>query len=124
MMWKINKIVNNTRFLIFPWVKINNLASKALSVAAKRISSDWKDRYGFEPVLLETFVDVAFYKGTCYQAANWVEIGMTSGRGRMDRHTHIYLLLRRFLFIHYTLTFGCILLMNQANESVRLTCLT
>ncbi|MEX1029767.1 MAG: DUF4338 domain-containing protein [Paenibacillaceae bacterium] len=84
---RLYKIVNNTRFLIFPWVKVSNLASKALSVAAKRISSDWKDRYGFEPVLLETFVDVAFYKGTCYRAANWVEIGMTSGRGRMDRHT-------------------------------------
>ncbi len=80
-------IVNNTRFLIFPWVKVKNLASKALSLAAKRLRIDWQERYGFEPVLLETFVDVEHYKGTCYQAANWIKIGLTAGRGRMDRHT-------------------------------------
>ena len=83
---RLHWIVNNTRFLIFPWVKVKNLASKALSLAAKRIGSDWKERYGFEPVLLETFVDVEHYKGTCYQAANWIKLGLTVGRGRMDRH--------------------------------------
>lgn len=84
---RLHWIVNNTRFLIFPWVNVKNLASKALSLAAKRIQSDWQERYGFKPVLLETFVDVEFYKGTCYQAANWVKLGLTAGRGRMDRHT-------------------------------------
>lgn len=83
---RLHRIVNNTRFLIFPWVHVKNLASKALSLAAKRIRSDWQERYGFEPVLLETFVDIELYKGTCYQAANWVKIGLTTGRGRMDRH--------------------------------------
>jgi hypothetical protein len=79
-----------TRFLIFPWVKVKNLASKTLSLAAKQVPLDWKERYGFEPVLLETFVDVEKYKGTCYQAANWVKLGLTAGRGRMDRqHKHL-----------------------------------
>ena len=83
---RLHLIVNNTRFLIFPWVQVKNLASKALSLAIKQVSLDWKERYGFEPVLLETFVDVEKYKGTCYQAANWVKLGLTAGRGRMDRH--------------------------------------
>lgn len=81
----LHRIVNNTRFLIFPWVKVKNLASKALSLAAKRIRFDWRERYGFEPLLLETFVDAERYTGTCYQAANWVKLGLTTGRGRMDR---------------------------------------
>lgn len=84
---RLHLIVNNTRFLIFPWVKVKNLASKALSLAAKRVCIDWQERYGFEPVLLETFVDVELYKGTCYQAANWVKLGLTRGRGRMDQYS-------------------------------------
>lgn len=83
---RLHLIVNNTRFLIFPWVKVKNLASKSLSLAAKQVPLDWKERYGFEPVMLETFVDVEKYKGTCYQAANWIKLGLTVGRGRMDRH--------------------------------------
>lgn len=82
----LNGIVNNSRFLIFPWVKIKNLASKALSLAAKRVRSDWKDRYNYEPVLLETFVDKEKYDGTCYKAANWIYLGDTKGRGRQDRN--------------------------------------
>jgi len=82
----LNGIVNNTRFLIFPWVKIKNLASKALSLAAKRIRSDWKERYNYEPVLLETFVDEKRYTGACYKAANWIYLGKTKGRGRQDRY--------------------------------------
>lgn len=84
---RLHLIVNNTRFLIFPWVKIKNLASKALSLARQQILVDWRERYGFEPVLLETFVDIELYKGTCYQADNWVYLGETKGRGRMDRYT-------------------------------------
>jgi len=82
----LNLIINNTRFLIFPWVQVKNLASKVLSLAIKQVSSDWFNRYGYEPVLLETFVDTEKYKGTCYRAANWVYIGNTTGRGRMDRY--------------------------------------
>jgi len=82
----LNGIVNNTRFLIFPWVKIKNLASKALSLAAKRVQSDWKERYNYKPVLLETFVDKEKYDGVCYKAANWIYLGDTKGRGRQDRN--------------------------------------
>jgi hypothetical protein len=83
---RLHLVVNNTRFLIFPWVHVKNLASKALSLAVKRIGYDWQDRYGYSPVLLETFVDPEEYRGTCYKAANWVMLGWTAGRGRMDRH--------------------------------------
>ena len=83
---RLNFIVNNTRFLLFPWVRVKNLASKALSLAARRIRSDWQGRYGYSPVLLETFVDPSKYRGTCYKAANWIFLGYTAGRGRMDRY--------------------------------------
>jgi len=83
---RLHGIVNNTRFLIFPWVQIENLASKALAMAAKRLRADWQKRYGYVPVLLETFVDMAHYAGTCYLAANWLDLGETVGRGRMDRY--------------------------------------
>jgi hypothetical protein len=54
---RLNWVTANTRFLLFPWVQIKNLASKALSLAAQRIRSDWQQRYGYGPVLLETFVE-------------------------------------------------------------------
>lgn len=84
---RLNRVVANTRFLIFPWVRIRNLASKALALAVQRIGADWQQRYGYAPVLLETFVETARYQGTSYQAANWIPLGLTAGRGRMDRHT-------------------------------------
>jgi len=83
---RVNLIVNNTRFLVFPWVQVKNLASKALSLAVKRIRHDWRERYGYSPVLLETFVDPEIYQGTCYRAANWICLGQSAGRGRMDRY--------------------------------------
>lgn len=79
-------IVNNSRFLIFPWVRLKNLASKSLSLVAKRLPDDWQHRYGYRPVLLETFVDEAKYTGACYKAANWLLVGKSLGRGRMDRY--------------------------------------
>lgn len=84
---RLSYVVNNSRFLLFPWVKVKHLASHVLSLAAKQIRPDWQARYGYEPVLLETFVDVARYKGTSYQASNWIYLGQTAGRGRMDRYT-------------------------------------
>ena len=81
------KIVANSRFLILPTVKVPNLASHVLSLAADRLPGDWRARYGLSPVLLETFVDSTRYRGTCYRAANWVYLGRTQGRGRQDR-TH------------------------------------
>lgn len=96
---RLNWVVANTRFLIFPWVRIRNLASKALSLAAGRIRQDWEQRYGYGPVLLETFVEAERYRGTCYQAANWIRLGMTAGRGRMDRHTR-YLSTPKLIYVY------------------------
>ena len=81
----LQKIISNSRFLIFPWVQVKNLASSVLSLAAKTVPHDWIDCYGRRPVLMETLVDGKQYNGTCYQAANWVFVGETTGRGRMDR---------------------------------------
>ena len=79
-------IVNNSRFLLLPWVKVHNLASHVLGMAVRRIQEDWLTEYFYAPVLLETFIDLANYRGTCYRAANWQGIGTTKGRGRQDRH--------------------------------------
>ncbi len=79
-------IVNHSRFLILPWVRVKGLASKILAQCARRVPQDWQTRYGYRPLLLETLVDSERFRGTCYQAANWIRLGMTQGRGRMDRH--------------------------------------
>ncbi|MDB5974588.1 MAG: hypothetical protein JWR07_1348 [Nevskia sp.] len=81
----LSKVVGNSRFLILPGVEVPNLASHVLSLAVKRLPADWEKCYGITPVLLETFVDRAHYRGTCYRAANWMPIGQTRGRGRQDR---------------------------------------
>jgi hypothetical protein len=96
---RLNWVVNNSRFLIFPWVRIANLASKALALAARRLGEDWQRRYGYRPVLLETFVDPGRYRGTCYQAANWIRLGVTAGRGRLDRHTQ-YLSTPKMIYVY------------------------
>lgn len=74
-------VINNTRFLIFPWVEIQHLASHVLGQLARRVREDWQQRWGYEPLLLETFVDPAEYSGTCYRAAGWIEVGRTTGQG-------------------------------------------
>ena len=81
----LQKIINNSRFLIFPWVKVKNLASSVLALAVKTVPDDWQRCYGYRPVLMETLVDRKRFKGTCYKAANWIQMGKTTGRGRMDR---------------------------------------
>lgn len=96
---RLNLVLNNSRFLIFPWVRIRNLASKALSIAAKRIRSDWLTRYGYRPVLLETFVDPEQYRGTCYQAANWALLGQTTGRGR-NTNRNQYLSTPKLIYVY------------------------
>jgi hypothetical protein len=80
----LHLVVNNARFLILPWVHSPNLASKILSLLAKRIPEDWQHRYGYRPVLLETFVECDRFRGTCYKAANWIHVGITKGRGKLD----------------------------------------
>lgn len=78
-------VVNHSRFLILPWVRVPNLASHILSLAARQMPNDWLAAYRAQPVLLETLVDATRYHGGCYRAANWTEVGLTQGRGRMDR---------------------------------------
>jgi hypothetical protein len=83
---RLNLIINNSRYLIFPWVRIKNLASKVLSLAVKQLQEDWLKEYCYAPVLIETFVDLEHFKGTCYKASNWIYLGETKGRGRQDRY--------------------------------------
>ncbi len=80
----LHLVVNNARFLILPWVQSKNLASRILSLVSKQIASDWEERYNYRPVLLETFVEKKRFYGTCYKAANWICVGDTQGRGKLD----------------------------------------
>lgn len=81
----LQRVVCNSRFLVLPWVNVRNLASTILSLVARRVAADWPEQYGIEPYLLETLVDGTRFHGTCYRAAGWIELGSTTGRGRMDR---------------------------------------
>ena len=81
----LSSIVCNSRFLIVPRVKVKNLASYALSKCIKQLKEDWHEQYNIKPVVLETFVQRDRFKGSSYQAANWIHIGSTKGRGRQDR---------------------------------------
>lgn len=78
-------LVNNSRFLLLPWVHARNLASRILALVCHRLPDDWQGRYGYRPLLAETFVDKERFAGTCYKAANWLCVGETQGRGKMDR---------------------------------------
>ena len=85
----LHLIVNNARFLILPWVTSKNLASRILAGLAKRLPQDWQNRYAHRPLLLETFVEKNRFCGTCYRAANWIHVGQTKGRGKLDqKHLH------------------------------------
>ncbi len=77
---RLELVVNNSRFIVFPWVEVKFLASKALSTALRQLADDWDALHGFRPLLAETFVDVTKFDATCYRAANWQKIGMTKGR--------------------------------------------
>lgn len=81
----LHKVVNNVRFLILPWVRVEHLASKVLSFNLRALPSDWRCFYSQEIALAETFVDTERFAGTCYKAANWIRIGETKGRGKYDR---------------------------------------
>jgi hypothetical protein len=79
----LHLVVNNARFLILPWVNSKNLASKILGLVARQLPHDWQHRYGYRPLLLETFVEKNRFIGTCYRAANWHHLGQTKGRGKL-----------------------------------------
>jgi len=82
---QLQRVVNNTRFLVLPWVKVKHLASCVLGQVARRIDADWRRKYGHGVDWLETFVDRERYRGVCYRAANWRCVGSTQGRSRQDR---------------------------------------
>lgn len=81
----LERIVGMSRFLIRPTVHCRNLASQVLGMVLRRFRQDFETRYALEPLLVESFVDTEEFAGTCYQAANWVKVGRTQGRGRQDR---------------------------------------
>jgi len=79
-------IVNNSRFLILPWIHSKGLASRVLSMAIRRLQTDWQQKYNYRPVLAETFVERDRFEGTSYKAAGWLCVGETKGRGKLDVH--------------------------------------
>ena len=95
----LHLVVNNARFLILPWVRCRNLASRLLSLATRRLAQDWQDRYGYGPVLVETFVQTPRFRGTCYKAANWIYLGETQGRGKLDIE-HTAQLPKKAIWVH------------------------
>ena len=83
----IGLIAYNTRYLLLPWVSVEHLASHLLGRIARVISADWQRLYGHPIYFLETFIDPQRFRGTCYFAANWIRLGVTTGRGK-DARTH------------------------------------
>jgi hypothetical protein len=78
----VRLLAYNTRFLILPWVVVPHLASHLLARMARQLSADWQALYGHPIYFLETFVDPQRFRGTCYRAANWIHLGVTTGRGK------------------------------------------
>jgi SRSO17 transposase len=81
----LNQLASNSRFVILPWVKIPNLASHVLSLNIARLRKDWQQRFNHRLLVLETFVDSSYFKGTCYKAANWLHVGDTYGSGKQGK---------------------------------------
>ena len=81
----LNQLVSNSRFLILPWVKVPNLASHVLSLNIAQLNKDWQRHFGHRLLVLETFVDSRYFKGTCYKAANWLHVGDTYGSGKQGK---------------------------------------
>ncbi len=95
----LGRVLNNARFLLLPWVRVRNLASKVLGLAAVQVADDFTARYGERPVLLETYVEIPRFRGSCYRAANWRYLGATAGRGKGDR-THRAVLPRKAVYVY------------------------
>jgi len=90
-------VINNSRFVIMPWVKIPYLASHVLAQLRKRIASDWATLWGYRPLLMESFVDPTKYNGTCYRASNWHLVGKTTGEG-LARKGKLYTTTPKLIF--------------------------
>jgi len=82
----LQQVTNNARFLLLPWVRVPHLASHVLSRVLRRLPRDWRRKYARPLDLVETFVDTSRFTGGCYRAANWIELGQTTGRTRQDRN--------------------------------------
>jgi hypothetical protein len=95
----LHLVLNNHRFLLLPWVRSPNLASRVLGGVCRRLGADWLERYGYGPVLLETFVQWPRFSGTVYRAANWVCVGLTKGRGKLEKH-HQTVLPQKAIFLY------------------------
>ena len=91
-------VVNLSRHLVFPWVQVPNLSSHVLGQLARRINTDWHSRWGYRPVLMETFVDPRSHEGSCYRAAGWNDLGMTTGEG-LVRPGHSYTTTAKKIFV-------------------------
>lgn len=91
-------VINNTRLLIFPWVRIGHLGSHVLGQLARGVREDWQQRWGYEPLLMETFVDPAKFSGTCYRAAGWIALARTTGRG-LQRAGHFYKSTSKLIYV-------------------------
>jgi len=96
----LGKVLCNSRFLIVPSVRVDNLASFVLSRCSRRIAQDWQRLYGVRPVLVETFVDPTAFTGACYRAANWQRVGRSSGRrGSGPKEIYLYGLCKQWKWI-------------------------
>jgi hypothetical protein len=96
---QLHRVINNARFLILPWVRCPNLGSRILSRCARQVPEDFQQRYGYRPVLFETFVERDRFSGTVYRASNWHCVGQTTGRGKCDR-THQTALPRKTVWLY------------------------
>jgi hypothetical protein len=95
----LHLVLNNHRFLLLPWVRCPNLASRVLGLVCRRLAADWFSHYGYRPVLLETFVQLPRFTGTAYRAANWRYVGLTKGRGKLEKH-HQAVLPQKAIFLY------------------------
>ncbi len=108
-------VVNNTRYLIFPWVKVPHLASHVLGKLVRQLPQDYEERWGYRPILIETFVDAKLYAGTCYKASNWQYLGLTRGVGVM-RSTD-YTTSPKMIFVYPLIKNACQLLATNTLEA-------
>jgi hypothetical protein len=95
----LHLIANNLRFLILPWVQVPCLASYLLALNRRFVSQDWQDLYNHPVYLLETFVDIGRYQGTCYKADNWICVGQTTGQGKLSK-TRQALLSKKAVYVY------------------------
>lgn len=109
----LQQVVNNSRFLVL--VPIKNLASKILSCTLRELKGDWERQYGLEPLLVETLVDRQQFHGGCYLASNWIELGETTGRGRMDRANKLHGARVKTILV-YPLVKNAVLRLREGNK--------